>query len=76
MSANQGATHMRLIRTVAALLATAFTVPLFAAEPLKVGDEAPDFELVGTDGETYKLSDLTKERPVVIAWYPKAFTGG
>ena len=45
-----------------------------AAEP-KVGDDAPDFSLVGTDGKTYKLSDL-KGKAVVVAWYPRAFTGG
>ena len=46
------------------------------AEELKVGDKAPAFELPGTDGKTYKLSELTKEKVVVIAWYPKALTGG
>lgn len=42
---------------------------------LKPGDPAPDFSLVGSDGHTYRLKDLGG-RPVVIAWFPKAFTGG
>lgn len=45
------------------------------AAELKVGDTAPDFELPGTDGETYRLSDL-RGKAVVLAWFPKAFTGG
>ncbi len=48
--------------------------PAMAAE-LNVGDAAPDFELQGTDGKSYRLSDL-KGEAVVIAWFPKAFTGG
>jgi len=48
----------------------------WGAEPLKVGDAAPDFEMVGTDGKTYKLSDFRDKKAVVIAWYPRAFTGG
>jgi peroxiredoxin Q/BCP len=47
-----------------------------AAEPLKVGAVAPDFELKGSDGKTYKLSDFKGKEAVVVAWYPKAFTGG
>lgn len=42
---------------------------------LKPGDPAPDFELPGSDGRTYRLEELAG-RPVVIAWFPKAFTGG
>jgi peroxiredoxin len=42
---------------------------------LKPGDPAPDFELPGSDGRTYRLKELAG-RPVVIAWFPKAFTGG
>jgi peroxiredoxin Q/BCP len=47
-----------------------------AAEALKVGDDAPDFTMVGSDGKTYKLSDFKGKSAVVIAWYPRAFTGG
>ncbi len=43
---------------------------------LKVGDRAPGFELTGSDGEEYKLSDFKGKRAVVVAWFPKAFTGG
>ena len=41
----------------------------------KVGDNAPAFSLPGTDGKTHKLSDY-KGKTVVLAWFPKAFTGG
>jgi cytochrome oxidase Cu insertion factor (SCO1/SenC/PrrC family) len=42
---------------------------------LKVGDMAPDFALQGSDGKIHKLSDY-KGKTVVLAWFPKAFTGG
>jgi peroxiredoxin Q/BCP len=34
-----------------------------------VGDEAPDFELPGTGGKSYRLSDY-RGRKVVLAFYP------
>jgi peroxiredoxin Q/BCP len=46
-----------------------------AQQELKVGDPAPDFKLPGTDGKTYSLAEL-KGKTVVLAWFPKAFTGG
>ena len=44
--------------------------------PPKVGDMAPDVELAGSDGKKYSLSKFRGKKGVVIAWYPKAFTGG
>tara|TARA_R110002096_G_scaffold16106_40_gene55288 strand:+ start:3154 stop:3366 length:213 start_codon:yes stop_codon:yes gene_type:complete len=49
--------------------------PRSALADLAVGDAAPDFELIGSDGETYKLSEM-KGKAVVLAWFPKAFTVG
>ena len=46
-----------------------------AAPTLKVGDPAPPFELQGSDGKIHRLSDH-KGKTVVLAWFPKAFTGG
>ena len=46
----------------------------FSAD-LKVGDEAPDFTLTGSDGRVYELSGLAG-KTIVLAWFPKAFTGG
>jgi len=46
------------------------------AAELKAGDPAPDFALVGSDGKTYNLSDFKDKSAVVVAWFPKAFTGG
>lgn len=43
---------------------------------LEVGAKAPDFELKGTDDKTYRLSDFKGKSAVVVAWYPKALTGG
>ena len=42
---------------------------------LKAGDMAPDFALQGSDGKVHKLSDY-RGKTVVLAWFPKAFTGG
>ena len=42
---------------------------------LNVGDQAPDFTLPGSDGKTHSLSEY-KGKTVVLAWFPKAFTGG
>ena len=41
-----------------------------------VGSAAPDFELQGSDGSTYTLSQFKDKQSVVIAFFPKVFTGG
>ena len=43
---------------------------------LAPGAAAPDFSLPGSDGKTHTLAEHRGERAVVIAWFPKAFTGG
>jgi peroxiredoxin Q/BCP len=58
-----------------AVLAVASMMSATAAA-LKVGDPAPDFSLQGTDGKTHKLSEFKGKQAVVLAWYPKALTGG
>ena len=40
---------------------------------LRVGDLAPDFELPGTGGRTYRLSDY-RDAGVILAFYPGDFT--
>jgi len=43
---------------------------------LDAGDLAPAFSLAGSDGKTYTLSEFRGKEAVVVAWFPKAFTGG
>ena len=62
-----------LLASSAGAQTTTATAP---AVELKVGDQAPDFTLPGTDGKTYTLSKDLKGKWVVLAWFPKAFTGG
>jgi peroxiredoxin Q/BCP len=40
---------------------------------LNPGDRAPDFELPGTGGKTYRLADY-RGRKLVVAFYPGDFT--
>ena len=55
---------------------------LAAARPiaaLKVGDKAPDFTTTGAvGGKEFKLhlADQLKKGPVVLYFFPKAFTSG
>jgi peroxiredoxin Q/BCP len=66
------------VRALLALgLAAALTVGIMAqTTELAVGDAAPDFTLQASDGRTYMLSDFKGKKAVVLAWFPKAFTGG
>ncbi|HEY2875450.1 MAG TPA: redoxin domain-containing protein [Reyranella sp.] len=65
----------RLLLT--ALLLGAIATPAFAA--LKPGDKAPDFSAkatVGGDEFNFSLADALKKGPVVLYFFPKAFTKG
>ena len=66
-------------RRLAMLSFSVLTVMIIAgaaAAELKVGDAAPPFSLKGSDGQTYSLDQFKGKSAVVIAWFPKAFTGG
>jgi cytochrome oxidase Cu insertion factor (SCO1/SenC/PrrC family) len=74
---------LKLLSACAGFLATSAAVLAAAQAPatppnpadLKVGDTAPGFALQGSDGKIHKLSDY-QGKYVVLAWFPKAFTGG
>src|SRR5215469_4990568 len=62
---------------VLGLLAAFCATPAFAA--LKPGDTAPDFTAQGSLGGqpfTFHLKDALKKGPVVVYFYPSAYTGG
>jgi peroxiredoxin Q/BCP len=65
---------MRLLKLtlVAWLLFTSMT----SAAELRVGDVAPAFSLLGSDGNIHTLADYHDQQYVVIAFFPKAHTGG
>ena len=44
-------------------------------QELGTGDQAPAFELPGSDGKIHRLADYSG-KTVILAWFPKAFTGG
>jgi peroxiredoxin len=48
---------------------------VLAAMPA-VGDVAPDFTVTDVDGVSRHLAALVEHGPVVLAFFPKAFTGG
>lgn len=49
-------------------------IPKLISRPLKDGAKAPDFTLPDQDGVDVNLYDLLKDGPVVVFFYPRAFT--
>lgn len=64
-----------MLASVVSLSLTAVAATWQAPVELKEGDAAPAFTLPGSDGKPHKLSDYIG-KAVVLAWFPKAFTGG
>lgn len=46
-----------------------------ASDTIAVGSPAPSFSLPGSDGQTHQLRDYAGQY-VILAFFPKAFTGG
>ncbi len=67
---------MKVLWVLTAILAlAAFGTTGAEAQDVQVGDDAPAFDLPGSDGNTHSLAQYAG-RTVVLAWFPKAFTGG
>ena len=66
---------MRWLITLVLLAVMVMLVGNAQAQGLMPGDVAPAFELPGSDGKTHRLADYAG-KTVVLAWFPKAFTGG
>ena len=69
-------TRLKVAFVAALSLATSSVMAQAPAVELKVGDMAPAFSLPGSDGKTHTLAEHKGKRAVVLAWFPKAFTGG
>jgi len=65
---------MKVLLLLAGLVLMLAPAMALAAD-LEVGDAAPAFSLPGSDGKTHTLADYAGQA-VVVAWFPKAFTGG
>ena len=57
-------------------LAAAVAMAQAPAAGPQAGDAAPAFSLPGSDGATHTLAEFKGKKAVVLAWFPKAFTGG
>jgi thioredoxin-dependent peroxiredoxin len=73
--------RLRALTETARAVATGFANLAFGRSgstllTLRAGDPAPDFSLPASDGREYRLSEFLGHKNVVIAWFPKAFTGG
>ena len=66
---------MRWLIALGALTVMVALTGRVQAQELMPGDTAPPFELPGSDGKTHRLADYAGTT-VILAWFPKAFTGG
>ncbi|MYB93375.1 redoxin domain-containing protein [Candidatus Poribacteria bacterium] len=71
------------VSILAVILTTAILIAVASGEKavttpdtLKVGMIAPDFTLKDEEGVERSLSDYIGQKSVVLAFYPKDFTGG
>lgn len=68
---------MNLPRTLALMSLFSLLFGFARAEPLKIGDKAPQVSAKTDAGTTLNLGDVYKKNDYTLVWfYPKALTGG
>jgi thioredoxin-dependent peroxiredoxin len=70
---------MRMMMAMVFVAGLGFAAVALAQAPAsgpQAGDPAPAFSLPGSDGATHTLAEFHGKKAVVLAWFPKAFTGG
>ena len=65
-----------ILTTVILIAAASGEKAVTTPDTLKVGMIAPDFTLKDEEGVDRSLSDYIGKKNVVLAFYPKDFTGG
>lgn len=71
--------HVNVSKTILWLCCLIFFIPAPGHAQLKVGASAPEFQVnAALKGEMIRvrLSDMLRQGPVVLYFYPKAFTSG
>ena len=75
--------RVSMLLSVMTIVALTITIPTNAEEnqmeafkSLKVGMVAPNFTSKDGDGVEHSLNDYLGKKNVVLAFYPKDFTGG
>jgi cytochrome oxidase Cu insertion factor (SCO1/SenC/PrrC family) len=63
-------------RIMCAMLALIFALLLQDKLKIEKGEKAPAFDLKNQDGKSVKLEDYKGKKNVLLAFYPKDFTGG
>ena len=65
-----------ILTTVILIAAASGEKAVTTSDTLKVGMIAPDFTLKDEEGVEQSLSDYLGKKNIVLAFYPKDFTGG
>ena len=65
-----------ILTTVILIIAASGEKAVTTPDTLKVGMIAPDFTLKDEEGVERSLSDYLGKKNIVLAFYPKDFTGG
>ena len=65
-----------ILTTVILIAAASGEKAVTTPDTLKVGMIAPDFTLKDEEGVERSLSDYLGKKNIVLAFYPKDFTGG